>query len=186
MNKNKKTYIFVIVSILMLFLLGYICKVVFIDKNRNNMGAQEEETIITEPVEEQPIEYPKLDELAGGYIPTEDIIIDNYKIAVFEIIYDIESKEIAEVFFRLRNTLDYKNSSIGDCPGQIVTSEKISLKSQQTPIGVISLEGLFSPKEGKYWGMPPGTVVLKGKIVIENNEAEVYSKDHEFTFTFGE
>jgi hypothetical protein len=29
-------------------------------------------------------------------------------------------------------------------------------------------------------------VVLKGKIVIENNEAEVYSKDHEFTFTFGE
>jgi len=170
----------------MLLLLGYICKVVFIDKNRNDMEAREEETIITEPVEEQPIEYPKLDELAGGYIPTEEIIIDNYQIADFEIRYDFKNKEITKVFFLLRNTLDNKDRLFINCPNPTVLSKKISLKSEQTPIGVISLEGLFSPKEGKYWGMPPETVVLKGKIVIENNEAEVYSKDHEFTFTFGE
>lgn len=186
MNKNRKIYVSSIVSILILLLLGYIGKAVIIRNNQNSMQFQKEDNFITDPIKEQPTEYPQLSDLAGGYMPIEDIIVDNYKVTDFEIKYDDEKKEIVEVFFLLTNTLDPQKSLFIDCPNPIVSSEKISIKSILTPIGVISIEGLFSPKNGKYWGVPPEIVVLKGKIVIENNGTIVYSRDHEFTFTLGE
>lgn len=184
MGKNRKTFSIIFVSILMLLILGYIYRVVIVN-NQNAMVTREEEIAVTEVVEEEP-EYPQLQELKGGYVSTEEIVVDNYKITVFEIRYDSKNQVIAKVFFRLANTLDYTKSSFVNCPNPIVTPEMISLKSLPTPIGVISYEGIFSPKKEKYWGMPPGTVVLKGKMVIENNGKVIYSKDHEFTFTFGE
>jgi hypothetical protein len=72
------------------------------------------------------------------------------------------------------------------CPDPIVTPEKISIRSILTPVGIISFEGDFLPKQGEYWGMPPQTIVLKGKVIVEKDGETVYSKDHDFTYTTGD
>lgn len=68
-----------------------------------------------------------------------------------------------------------------DCPNPKVTNMTISIKSVNTDIGVISIEGSFLPKTEQVFGFPPENPLLNAEVIIQKDEI-IYQKNQEFTY----
>lgn len=132
------------------------------------------------------LRVPEISGLQGGYIPKNDILIGNYKLACI-IINVNPSNKIKEILFEIKD----KNETLVKffpCANFVCKSNKLVLKSTKTLLGDISFEGMFLPvKDGKYMTVSYDTVVLKGELTITKEKKKVfYNKNQQFTFLFGD
>lgn len=189
MFNNKKHLMVIGFCLAMLFIVGIIVFEV-IDINKDDLNSMEIDNEYTTDLKNiiNKERIPNMGGIEGAYSPKNDVIIENYKVACFEIRVSQDEAGISDVVFLIRKVSDNKFMGFYHCNDYEIKSDKIIIKADDTPVGTISFSGIFLPvPDGDYWSVSYDTPVVKGKLVIKSNENIVYEKeDQEFTFLIGE
>jgi hypothetical protein len=130
---------------------------------------------------------PDISGLGGGYIPKNNVIINNYKLACIIIESDSNSA-IKAVLIEVKDK-EEKSVFFTKCGKFSVKSGRFIIQPTSTKLGDISFEGNFlKVMGGKYLGnVAYDTVVLKGRLRITNSQKRLYTNNRqEFTYVSGD
>ena len=68
------------------------------------------------------------------------------------------------------------------CPKPKISQQKLLLKSQETPIGIVMIEGRFTDK----WEKGEFNVLFNGTITVRKGNKIIYSAKLNFVFSYGD
>lgn len=129
----------------------------------------------------------------GSYLTLNQYKYDGYEIIIFietvkNIMQDVENPEFIKpkVYLRL---LDSKNNYVDyDCLNPIISNEKIFFKSKETPIGIITMDGMFVDKQGQPWNKQYAEnyqTIIRGTLSIIKDGEIKYSHLQDFEYWDG-
>lgn len=130
----------------------------------------------------------------GGFSPEDPLLYGEYQIfiglaTVENVFTDYTKPEYTQPRATIRLYDPKENDYFDyDCPNPIITKEKIILRSIDTPIGIVSIEGRLVDKKGQPWDkmyVKNKETFLEGKLTIEQKNEVKFSKEYTFYFTDG-
>jgi hypothetical protein len=185
----RTTKLIVLSSLFILLLVsGFLVKILI--KSTPNI-----EKPVTNNVNVEQHENQKLSKFyfRGTFSTSEPVVYENYEIIIFittvKNVYEnfdnpdyIEPEGYVRLLDRKNNYKDYYGTNL------VISKEKLFFKSNDTPIGVITLQGSFVDKQGRAWDKMYAIndeTILKGTLTIEKNGEFVYSKLEDFVYWDG-
>ncbi len=136
----------------------------------------------------------------GYYFPKVKILVDGYVLEFFELetldyYYDgalhYERPRLKTPEARVR-LIKGKGGKFSDFrfTESVITRERLFLRSEATPIGIITIEGGFLDKQGHFWERPEikrfETSVAQAVVTVVKAGKSVYTRQHDFTFWEGD
>lgn len=193
---NKKI-IFLVSILILILIVGFLGKRFIYDSNPKTVK-QSENLTKTLTVEEEKVAKQENQNFSnfysrGSYTTSKPIIVEGYEIIIFleTVKNEFENFDDPEYidpkgYIRL---LDSKNNYKDyDCQNPSISKEKVSFKSIETPVGVITIDGIFVDKQGQPWNKMHAEnyeTVLRGTLTIEDNGEIKYSQLHDFVYWDG-
>ncbi|NLY75936.1 MAG: hypothetical protein GX075_11650 [Firmicutes bacterium] len=124
----------------------------------------------------------------GYYIPSADLIIGDYQIDHFYLetsIYDIKTSTLKKLekpnaYIGLTNSIT-KRFELYSCPNPQISKSKLFIKSESTPIGIITIEGDFSDNIKSYF-----VTVFTGVVSVEEEGRVQNLGKCDFTYSEGD
>jgi hypothetical protein len=141
----------------------------------------------SKPLENKVFKLPAISNLQGGYLPQNQIVIGDYKLACI-IINTSQRNKIVEILFEIKDKEEKSLVKFFPCRDFLIQANQLTLKTTATLMGNIFFDGIFLPvKNGSYFDVSYDTVVLKGILTLTKDRNPIYSNSHQmFTFLSGD